>query len=110
MPAPDPDVELSRLRARLTELELERTALQFRLAALARPSRVSERASAPAAGTITDASTPEEKLALFRGLFAEARIVMDEHPQMLLAIAPEHVRRKQGDETFDAKGDGNNGV
>ena len=34
------------------------------------PSRVSERASAPAAGTITDASTPEEKLALFRGLFA----------------------------------------
>ena len=70
MTEPDPDVELSRLRARLTELELERTALQFRLAALARPSRVSERASAPAAGTITDASTPEEKLALFRGLFA----------------------------------------
>lgn len=66
----DPDIEVSRLRARLTELELERTALQSRLAALARPSRVSERASAPAAGTITDASTPEEKLALFRSLFA----------------------------------------
>ncbi|MHB8837790.1 MAG: TOTE conflict system archaeo-eukaryotic primase domain-containing protein [Gemmatimonadaceae bacterium] len=70
MTEPDADVEVSRLRARLTELELERTALQSRLVALERPSRVSERASAPAAGAITDASTPEEKLALFRSLFA----------------------------------------
>ncbi len=70
MTEPDPAVELSRLRVRLTELELERTALQSRLVVLARPSRVSERASAPTAGTITDASTPEEKLALFRSLFA----------------------------------------
>lgn len=66
----NPDVEVSRLRARLTELALERTALESRLAALARPSRVSEGAPAPAAGTITDASTPEEKLTLFRSLFA----------------------------------------
>ena len=70
MAEPDPDGEVSRLRSRLTELELERTTLESRLVALARPSRVSERASAPAAGTITDASTPEEKLALFRSLFA----------------------------------------
>jgi hypothetical protein len=68
MTEPEPDVELSRLRARLTELELERTALQSRLVTLSSPSRVSERASAPATGTITDASTPEEKLALFRSL------------------------------------------
>jgi superfamily II DNA or RNA helicase len=45
-------------------------ALESRLVVLARPSRVSERTSAPASGTITDASTPEEKLALFRSLFA----------------------------------------
>jgi superfamily II DNA or RNA helicase len=70
MTEPDPDVEVSLLRARLTALELERTAIESRLVALARPSRVAERASAPAAGTITDASTPEEKLALFRSLFA----------------------------------------
>ena len=70
MTEPDPDVEVSRLRARLTALELERTALQSRLVALAHPSRVSERTSSLAAGMITDASTPEDKLALFRSPFA----------------------------------------
>ena len=70
MTEPNSDDEASRLRARLTEVELERTALRSRLVALERRSRVSERASAPAAGKITDASAPEEKLALFRSLFA----------------------------------------
>lgn len=66
----DPEVEVSRLRARLTELELERTALESRLAVLARPSRALECLSEPPAGPITNASSPEEKLALFRSLFA----------------------------------------
>ena len=70
MTEPDHDVEISRVRTRLTALDVERAALEARLVQLKRPSRVSEFTATSATGTLTAAAQPAEKIAFFAGLFA----------------------------------------
>ena len=75
MTAPDPDIELQRLHARLAALDSERVALEARLEQLTQPPPIIESAVVHVAGPVTDASTPAEKLAAFGSFFAGRRDV-----------------------------------